>query len=455
MTTIMAGATLKLIKYYSDEGLGRDQISFKYVDLAPKEKQQQALRQKDRLWTKLRKAIKLAPKKQFSFIEKNLSGNTTETRLVLGASPNFLKARVDMEKKTPLYDCHVELGAKMVSFAGYLMPVQYNDIIEEHNAVRTKLGIFDVSHMGEVIISGSDALKNINYLFTNDFTSMTDGRVRYSPMCNYEGGVIDDLLIYRINQDKYLVVVNASNREKDVEWMKNHIFGQVSLEDASDSIAQIAIQGPKARQVLAKLTDEASIPEKYYTFVESGKVAGVECLVSQTGYTGEHGYELYCDTKDAEILWKALLQSGKEEGILPCGLGARDTLRLEAAMPLYGHEMDDTVSPLETGLDFGVKLQKDDFIGKSALIAKGEPKITRVGLKVTGRGIIREHCSVFIGEEKIGETTSGTFLPFLNGAYAMALVEKNYSAVGTAVSVDVRGRRVEAVIVPLPFYKKS
>ena len=360
-----------------------------------------------------------------------------------------------MEKKTPLYDCHVELGAKMVPFAGYMMPVQYSDIIEEHMAVRTKVGIFDVSHMGEVIISGIDALKNINYLFTNDFTNMTDGRVRYSPMCNPDGGVIDDLLIYRMNQDKYLVVVNASNREKDVAWMKDNIFGQVNLEDISDSIAQIALQGPKAKTVLAKLADEYNIPEKYYTFIENGKVADVECLISQTGYTGEHGYELYCQAENAQKLWNALLQAGKEEGLLPCGLGARDTLRLEAAMPLYGHEMDDTISPLETGLDFGVKLQKEDFIGKSALIAKGEPKITRVGLKVTGRGIIREHSAVFVGEEKIGDTSSGTFLPFLDGAYAMALIDKKHSALGTAVSVEVRGRRIEAEIVPLPFYKKS
>ncbi len=360
-----------------------------------------------------------------------------------------------MEKKTPLYDCHVDAGAKMVPFAGYLMPVQYTDIIEEHMAVRQKAGIFDVSHMGEVMIKGPDALKNINFLLTNDFNGMTDGRVRYSPMCNPAGGVIDDLLIYRMAEDKYLIVVNASNREKDVEWMKEHIFGQVSLEDISDSIAQVALQGPRSKTILSKLADDACIPEKYYTFLDNCSVAGIKCLISQTGYTGEHGYELYCDAKDADSLWRALLEAGKDEGLIPCGLGARDTLRMEAAMPLYGHEMDDTVSPLETGLDFGVKMQKADFIGKSALAAKGEPKITRVGLKVTGRGIIREHCLVFIGEEKIGKTTSGTFLPYMNGAYAMALVDKDRSAVGTSVSAEVRGRRVEAEIVPLPFYKKS
>ncbi len=343
----------------------------------------------------------------------------------------------------------------MVPFAGYLMPVQYTDIIEEHIAVRTKAGLFDVSHMGEVIISGSDALKNINYLFTNDFTSMTDGRVRYSPMCNPDGGVIDDLLIYRMNQDRYMVVVNASNREKDVAWMKTHIFGQATLEDISDSVAQIALQGPKSKGILLKLTDPNKLPEKYYTFTENLVVAGIKCLVSQTGYTGEFGYELYCGAQEAEKLWSALIDAGRDEGLIPCGLGARDTLRLEAAMPLYGHEMDDTVSPLETGLDFGVKLQKDDFIGKSALVKRGEPKITRVGLKVTGRGIIREHTPVFIEDEKIGETTSGTFLPYLNGAYAMALISKDRSAIGTSVSAEVRGRRVAAEIVPLPFCKKA
>lgn len=360
-----------------------------------------------------------------------------------------------MEKKTPLYDIHVGLGAKMTPFAGYSMPVEYSDIIGEHMAVRTKVGIFDVSHMGEVMFSGKDALKNINFLFTNDFTNMTDGRVRYSPMCNMDGGVVDDLLIYRINEHKYMVVVNASNREKDVSFMKAQLFGDVIMEDVSDTIAQIALQGPYSKKVLAKLTDETCIPDKYYTFVNDCFVSDVMCLISQTGYTGESGYELYCDAKAAPTLWNALIDAGKEYGLIPCGLGARDTLRMEAAMPLYGHEMDDTVSPLETGLDFGVKLQKDDFIGKSALLSRGEPKITRVGLKVTGRGIVREHCSVFIGDEKIGETTSGTFLPFLNGAYAMALVGKENSAIGNAVSVDVRGRRIDAEIVPLPFYKNQ
>lgn len=359
-----------------------------------------------------------------------------------------------MEKKTPLYDQHVDCGGKIVSFAGYLMPVQYTGVIEEHMAVREKAGLFDVSHMGEVMIQGPDALKNINLMFTNDFTNMTDGRVRYSPMCNENGGIVDDLIVYRMAADRYLIVVNASNREKDVTFMKSHLTGDVVMEDISDTMAQIALQGPRSREILQKVTEETNIPEKYYTFLDNKIVAGVSCLISQTGYTGEHGYELYCASEDAGKLWEALLEAGKEEGLIPCGLGARDTLRLEAAMPLYGHEMNDEISPLETNLNFAIKMAKDDFIGKDAIESRGEPNITRVGLKVTSRGIIREHNAVYIGEEKIGETTSGTHCPYLQAAYAMAIVDKSNSAVGTQVEVDVRGRKIAAEIVPLPFYKK-
>jgi len=360
-----------------------------------------------------------------------------------------------MESMTPLYECHVASGGKMVPFAGYLLPVQYTDVIVEHMAVRTNAGIFDVSHMGEVMIFGSDALSNINMLYTNDFTNMQVGRVRYSPMCNEHGGVVDDLIVYRIADNRYLIVVNAANRHKDVEWMKSHLRGDVVLEDVSDSYAQIALQGPKSSEILAKVSKEEEIPAKYYTFKENVAIAGIGCLVSQTGYTGEHGYEIYCKPHEAPVIWNALLEAGKEKGLIPCGLGARDTLRLEAAMPLYGHEMDDAISPLETGLSFGVKMQKDDFIGKKALVEKGEPKIKRVGLKVTGRGIVREHCSIYVESVKIGETTSGTYCPYLKGAYAMALIDRDYAMEGTTAEAEVRGRRVPVQIVPLPFYEKS
>jgi len=360
-----------------------------------------------------------------------------------------------VELKTPLYECHVASGGKMVSFAGYLLPVQYKDLIAEHMAVRTQAGLFDVSHMGEVIISGPDALININNLYTNDFTNMRDGGVRYSLMCNDNGGVVDDLIVYRMAADRYFIVVNAANRHKDVEWMKKHLKGDVTLEDLSDSYAQLALQGPKAEEILAKTAKKEEIPTKYYTFNRSMLVAGAECLVSQTGYTGEQGFEIYCRPEDAPGIWNALLEAGKEDGLIPCGLGARDTLRLEASMPLYGHEMDETISPLETGLAFGVKMQKEDFIGKMGIAERGEPKIKRVGLKVTGRGIVREHCSVYIEDEKIGETTSGTFCPYLKGSYAMALINKEYASAGTAAEAEVRGRKIPVEIVPLPFYKIS
>jgi aminomethyltransferase len=361
----------------------------------------------------------------------------------------------NMELKTPLYDVHVAGGGKIVPFAGYLLPVQYSDVSKEHLAVRKAAGLFDVSHMGEVIISGPDALANVNYMFSNDFTNMQDGRVRYSPMCNENGGIVDDLIVYRMNNEKYFIVVNASNRHKDVEFMKKHLKGNATLVDASDAYAQLALQGPKSKEILEKLTDPAKIPEKYYTFNEHVDVAGVDCILSQTGYTGEDGYELYCSPSDATKLWKKILEAGESEGIIPCGLGARDTLRLEAAMPLYGHEMTDDISPLEAGLNFAVKMQKEDFVGKKAIEAKGEPKIKRIGLKVTGRGIVREESPIYLGDKKIGFTTSGTHCPYLGSAYAMGMVEADHAELGTEVEAEVRGRKIKCEIVSLPFYKKG
>ncbi|MDD3193520.1 MAG: glycine cleavage system aminomethyltransferase GcvT [Oscillospiraceae bacterium] len=360
-----------------------------------------------------------------------------------------------MQLKTPLYDSHVACGGKMVPFAGYLLPVQYpTGVIAEHMAVRTHAGLFDVSHMGEVMITGPDAFANIQNLFTNDFTSMVDGKVRYSPMCYENGGVVDDLIVYRYHQEKYLVVVNASNRHKDVEWMKSHLFGDVKLEDCSDQVAQVALQGPASAKILSKLTGAQELPVKFYTFKDPILVGGVSCIVSTTGYTGESGYECYCAPADAPKLWNMLLEAGKDEGLIPCGLGARDTLRLEAAMPLYGHEMDETITPFETGLGSYVKMAKSDFIGKNALEAKGEPTRVRVGLKITGRGIAREECDVYAGGQKIGRTTSGTHGPFLGYAIAMALLDRSFGEVGAPVEIDVRGRKITAEVAPLPFYKK-
>ena len=361
-----------------------------------------------------------------------------------------------MDKKTVLYDTHVALGAKMIPFGGYIMPVQYTDILKEHMAVRTAVGLFDVSHMGEVTLKGPDALKNLNAILTNDFTNMKEGRCRYSPMCNADGGVVDDLIVYKMGENDYYIVVNAANREKDYAWIREHLAGDVVFEDIGDRVAQIAVQGPKCAELLTKLTSEENLPQKYYTFYKDRVVGGVNCLISQTGYTGEYGFELYCDAGDAVRLWNALMDAGKDLGVLPCGLGARDTLRLEAAMPLYGHEMDDTVSPLETGLGFAVKMNKSDFIGKDALEKAGEPAIVRVGLLVTGRGIVREEQDVYDQEgNKIGRTTSGTKCPSTEKPVAMARVPREFAAPGTALIVDVRGRKVETEVVKLPFYRKG
>lgn len=360
-----------------------------------------------------------------------------------------------MEMKTPLYECHVQVEGKIVPFAGYLLPVQYKSgVIAEHMAVRKSAGLFDVSHMGEVVLKGNDALKNIQMLVTNDCSKMVVGQVKYSPLCNEEGGVVDDLLIYKMQEEEYLIVVNASNRHKDVEWMKAHLFGDVELLDISDDMALIALQGPQAMAILSKLTDANQLPIKYYTFKDKVNVSGISCMVSKTGYTGEDGYELCCKNEDAVKLWELLLDVGSEEGLIPCGLGARDTLRLEAGMPLYGHEMDDNISPIEAGLGFAVKLKKENFIGKKGIIDRGTPTRTRVGLKITGRGIARENCPVFYGDKEIGKTTSGTHSPYLAYPIAMALVDADASSIGTELEVDVRGRRISAEIVALPFYKR-
>lgn len=357
-------------------------------------------------------------------------------------------------KKTSLCDTHIKYGGKMVPFAGWYMPVQYKGVIDEHMNVRTKVGMFDVSHMGEIVVKGPDALKNLNLLLTNDFNGMHDGQARYSPMCNEEGGVVDDLIAYKKNDNEYLLVVNAANKDKDFAWILAHKTGDVEVTDISATVGQIALQGPLAKQVLLKLVRPEDIPAEYYACVFDVPLCGTTAMISTTGYTGEDGVEIYMPWDQAPVIWEALMEAGAEEGIMPCGLGARDTLRLEAGMPLYGHEMDDTISPKEAGLGMFVKMDKDDFIGKAALEAMGMPKRRKVGLKVTGRGIVREHQDVFLDGEKIGVTTSGTFCPFLNGAYANALVDADHREIGTKVEVDVRGRRVECEIVKSQFYKR-
>lgn len=361
-----------------------------------------------------------------------------------------------MEKKTPLYELHLHLDGKIVPFAGYLLPVQYpTGLVAEHMAVRQACGLFDVSHMGQIRFTGPDALSALQKICTNDLSGMEVGRVRYSPICNHRGGIVDDLIVSKLADDQYMLVVNAANKDKDFAWCKEHVKGfDVLVEDLSEEYALLALQGPKAPELLASLTGEQQLPTKYYTFLDDIDVAGVKCTVSRTGYTGELGYELYCAPEDAVTLAKALLEAGKPFGLLPCGLGARDTLRLEAGMPLYGQEMSDDITPLEANLGMFVKFDKGAFIGKEALEKQGEPKRIRIGLEITDRGIAREGNQVFVDEQLVGEVTSGTKLPFLGKAVAMALVDPAFAQMDQPLDVEVRGKKLAAKVIPLPFYKR-
>ena len=357
-----------------------------------------------------------------------------------------------MEQKTPLYHQHELLEGKIVPFAGFLLPVQYPaGVIAEHKAVRERAGIFDVSHMGEAVMEGPDAVENLDRILTNRFGDLAVGGARYAIMLYEDGGTVDDLIVYRRGEERFLLVLNASNKDKDVAWIGEHVRGDVTFADVSHRVAQIALQGPDSKAVISTLAPEEKLPGKYYTFTENVEVAGVPCMVSRTGYTGEFGYELYMAPEGVERVWTALVQAG----VQPCGLGARDTLRLEAGMPLYGHELSAEIDPVTAGLGFAIKLDKPDFIGKDALEARGIPGKARVGLKVTGRGIVREHEAVFIGDTRVGESTSGTHCPTLGVSCAMAYIDRAHAEIGTQVEVEVRGRRVPAEIVSLPFYSRA
>ncbi len=361
-----------------------------------------------------------------------------------------------MEKKTPLYDMHVKYGGKIVPFAGYLLPVQYGGgVIAEHMAVRNSCGMFDVSHMGEFFLEGHDALENLNMLMTNDFTNMADGQARYSPMCNEKGGTVDDLIVYKRHEDFYMIVVNAANKDKDFNWIKDHLTGHVHFTDMSDKFAQIAIQGPAACNLVSARSAYDHVPVDNYTACFDAEWEGIPCVISRTGYTGEDGLEIYLRPERACEMWELLMDAGRKVGLTPCGLGARDTLRLEACMPLYGHELADDISPKEAGLGYFIKMDKPDFIGKQAMLAQQPLTRKRVGLKVTGRGIIREHMDLYVGDKKVGFSTSGSHLPYVGAPMAMAMVDMEYTAKGTVLEADVRGRRVTAEVVATPFYKRK
>lgn len=356
--------------------------------------------------------------------------------------------------ETVLHDWHVSAGARMVDFAGWQMPIMYSSIVDEHHAVRQQSGLFDIAHMGRLWFKGTDACSFLDHILTNHVAKLEVGQVRYSLVCKEDGGILDDVLIYRF-ADRYLLVVNGANREKIVEWIGKQKEGfDFEFHDETLSSFMLAIQGPEAEAILAPhVTDDlASI--SYYNAIET-TTFGKQSIVSRTGYTGEDGFEVIVPLEDGVEVWTSLIEAGGDS-IKACGLGCRDTLRLEAAMPLYGHEMDESVDPVTAGLTFGVKLKKDDFIGKTAIEeikAKGDlPK--RIGVGLSGRRIAREGALLMVNDQQVGHVTSGTFSPTLEKSIAMGYIRKEYAIPDTEIEVDIRGKREPAKIVSLPFYKR-
>jgi aminomethyltransferase len=352
-------------------------------------------------------------------------------------------------KRTPLYDEHVGCGARMVEFAGWAMPVQYTGVIAEHLRVRSAAGLFDVSHMGEVVLRGPGAEAFCRRVFTNDAGRLQPGRAQYSLIANEHGGIVDDVIVYRLGPDEFLVCVNASNRAKDVAWLDARLGSDCVLEDRSDDYALLAVQGPAAVTLVARLAPELAALPRFGC--ASANVAGIHVLAARTGYTGEDGFELFADSRDAVALWRGLLQAGAAHGLGPAGLGARDTLRLEAALPLYGHELDEDTSPYEVGLGWAVKLEDDDKVGYAALRAARDGAAARrlVGLEML-EGIAREGCAVLASGGQIGKVTSGSHCPSLGKACALALVDRG--ALEAEVGVEIRGKRRAARVTDLPFY---
>ena len=366
----------------------------------------------------------------------------------------------DKLKKTPLYEEHLLHGARMDPFAGYLMPIQFTGILEEHLAVRQAAGLFDVSHMGEVYLTGPEALPFVQYLITNDASSLSDGRAQYTVMCRPDGGIIDDLLVYRLEADRYMLVVNASNVEKDLEWIRsNAVRFDVEVDDASDRTALLALQGPATRAVLERLNATPSFDSiKTFHFATGASIGDrTNLLLSRTGYTGEIGVEIYCTPIDAVALWRSILEACADLGVLPAGLGARDTLRLEAGLPLYGNEMDETTNPIEAGLSWVVKPSKGDFIGRDALIRLLEerPRRTLAGIVMDERGIPRGDYELLDGDRVVGTITSGSQSPVLKRGIALGYLENDpqLTAPGSPISVRVRGRALAAHVARPPFHK--
>ncbi len=361
-------------------------------------------------------------------------------------------------KRTPLYDQHCALGARMVEFGGWEMPVQYSSIVDEHRAVRTYAGLFDVSHMGEFKVDGPDALAFLQYLVPNDVSRLAIHQALYTTLCLPSGNVIDDLLIYRLADMHYMLVVNAANIDKDFAWVEQQAqhFKDVHVFNQSDTTALLALQGPAAQTILQPLTGVDPSAIQYY-HCQPGTVNAVNCIISRTGYTGEDGFELYCAPLDVPRLWQDLLSAGKDQGLAPAGLGARDTLRLEAAYCLYGHELDEQTNPLEANLAWTVKLQKGEFIGRAALLQVKEqgPRRKLIGVSLVGRGVPRGGYLIYENDQPIGALTSGAPGITVNKNIGLGYVHAAHAVTGNTVYIDIRGRRTEAQIVALPFYKRQ
>ncbi|HEU0025853.1 MAG TPA: glycine cleavage system aminomethyltransferase GcvT [Ktedonobacterales bacterium] len=360
--------------------------------------------------------------------------------------------------RTPLYEAHKALGARLVEFGGWEMPVRYSGDIAEHQAVRQRAGLFDVCHMGEFIATGPGALDFLQSLVPNNVARLTENQALYSQILRPDGGTLDDLIIYHLGPERYMIVVNAGTMEKDWAWFSEHAasHSDVTLENKSSATGLLALQGPLAQRILQPLT-ETPVGEIAYYHCLPGAVSGIECLISRTGYTGEDGFELYCDAGVVNDLWSRLLEVGTPDGLLPAGLGARDTLRLEAGYCLYGHELTEEITPLEAGLGWTVKLEKGvDFIGREALLAEKRDGLRRklIGIELTERGVPRAGYPLLRDGARVGELTSGTMAPTLGKPIGLGYVPPEVASVGATLSVEIRGKPVAATIVPLPFYKR-
>ncbi|MEH7441877.1 glycine cleavage system aminomethyltransferase GcvT [Bacillus sp. JJ1122] len=362
-------------------------------------------------------------------------------------------------KRTPLFDVYKEFGGKTIDFGGWELPVQFSSIKEEHEAVRTRAGLFDVSHMGEIEVKGPGSLAYLQKMMTNDVSKLKNGGAQYTAMCYENGGTVDDLLVYKMEDDHYLLVVNASNIEKDFEWLKDHLDADVEIDNLSEGMSQLALQGPAAENVLQKLANEHDLSQiGFFKFSEEVDLNGKKALVSRTGYTGEDGFEIYCKAEDVISIWKDILETGKCAGVIPCGLGARDTLRFEANLALYGQELTQEISPLEAGIGFAVKLNKEEnFIGKEALKQQKENGLPRklVGIEMIDRGIPRHGYPVYKGDVQIGEVTTGTQSPTLKKNIGLALIDAKETELGNEVEVEIRGKRLKAAVSATPFYKRD